>query len=177
MKRLVPLILMALLVMTGTAAAQSRVELALGGGATVPTGDFGNAAKAGWHALATVAIFPGTSVLGVQATGFYGQNTFKAGGGKWKLSGGVAELRLEMRSKAAFKPFFMLGGGLVDYKAALTSGPSASNTKAALDGGVGVAYNVGANGGLFLQGRYVIVFSPGSHLTFVPFTAGFQVSF
>ena len=70
-----------------------------------------------------------------------------------------------------------LGGGLVDYKAALISGASASNTKPALNGGVGVAYNVGGNGGFFLQGRYVNVFTSGSDLSLVPLTAGFQVSF
>jgi hypothetical protein len=168
---------MMLLVLVSGARAQSPVEIAVGGGATEPTGDFGNAAKLGWHGLATVTVFPSGGVLGIQATGFYGQNNFDPGGGKWKLAAGLAELRLNMRTTAAFKPYFTAGGGVVNYKAALSSGPTASQTKGAVDGGLGVAYSAGGDGGIFLQLRYINVFASGSDLNFIPITIGAHFGF
>ena len=176
MRRVATLVLAALAAISSPAAAQGRVEIHLGGGVTEPTGDFGKAAKLGWHGLGSIAWFPGKEVFAIQATGFYGQNKFDPSGGKFKLAGGLAELRLDLRSEAAFRPYFMLGGGLVNSKASPDGGGGTSNTKGALAGGVGLGYVGATNVGFFVEFRYVNVFYSGSDQTFIPLSAGLRIA-
>jgi hypothetical protein len=176
MKRIMVLASTALFLMATSATAQSKAEISLGGGITQPTGDFGDLAKLGWHGLATITVFPGTQPFGLQGSGFYGQNKFETGGGKTKLFGALAEVRIDLRTGAAFKPYVTFGGGLVNAKTSVTGGGSASDTKGALDGAVGIGYVGASKVGFFFEVRYVNVFDSGPDLTFIPVTAGIRVS-
>lgn len=172
MKRIITLLLAALLLMAASAAAQTRAYISFGGGITQPTGDFGDAAKLGWHGLGTITVFPGTEPFGLQGSLFYGENKFEIGGGKAKMFGGLAELRLDLRTGAQFTPYVAVGGGLLNVKA---SGGDSDN-KGALDGGIGVSYIGASNFGAFLEARYVNVFDSGPDLTFFPLTFGLRVA-
>lgn len=160
----------------GTPAAQQRAELSLGGGITVPSGDFGNAAKTGWHGLGTITWFPAGDPLGVQATAFFGQNKFEGGGGKFQMFGALLEGRLDLRTESAFRPYVMAGGGVTDVEAKPTGGTSVTRTKVAIDGGVGFGYVGTSKVGFFVQARYVNVFDSGPDLTFIPVTAGIRIA-
>ncbi|MFN8654383.1 MAG: outer membrane beta-barrel protein [Gemmatimonadales bacterium] len=160
----------------GTLAAQQRAELSLGGGITVPTGDFGNAAKTGWHALGTITWFPAGDPFGVQATALFAQNKFEGGGGKFQMFAALLEGRLDLRTEGAFRPYVMAGGGVTDVEAKPTSGSSTTRTKIAIDGGVGVAYVGTSKVGFFVQARYVNVFDSGPDLAFAPVTAGIRIA-
>jgi hypothetical protein len=176
MRRTLNLVLAALVGIAGPAAGQGRAELALGGGITQPTGDFGDATKVGWHALGTITWFPSADAFGVQATGFYGQNKFDPGGGKFRLFGGMGELRLDLRTEGSFRPYAMLGVGFMDVEAMPTGGNSSTDTKVSFDGGVGLGYVGAGKIGFFVQARYVNVFFDGPDLSFIPITAGLRVS-
>lgn len=177
MRRLISLVMAGLLGITASANAQS-LEVSLGGGATQPSGDFGNAAKLGWHVLGTISVFPSEATYAIQGTGFYGQNKFDGtGGDTFKLYGGLLEFRLDLRSGAAFRPYFMAGGGLIHVSGG-ASGPLAvsyGDTKGAFSGGIGVAYEGKSKVGFFAQARYVNVFFGGPDLSFIPLSAGIRV--
>jgi len=172
MKRILSFTIAALLLVVASAAGQAKAELSFGGGITQPTGTFGDASKTGWHGLASIAAFPGDHPIGLQGTVFYGQNNFQTGSGKTKLFGGLGELKLEMRTDAAFKPYAVVGGGLVNAKATGGSG----STKGALDVGIGVGYIGASKVGFFVEGRYVNVFDSGPDLQFIPISAGLRIA-
>lgn len=180
MRRLILLVIAALIGASVSASAQS-LELSLGGGATQPSGDFGDAAKLGWHVLGTISVFPSDATYAIQGTGFYGQNKFDGtGGDTFKLYGGLLEFRLDLRSGAAFRPYFMAGGGLthVSGGAASSAPPPAisfGDTKGTFSGGIGVAYEGKSGVGFFAQARYVNVFFSGPDLSFIPLSAGIRV--
>jgi opacity protein-like surface antigen len=176
MKRIFSLAIATLLLMAASVAAQSKAELSFGGGITQPTGDFGNVAKTGWHGLATITAFPAGQTVGLQGSVLYGQNKFETGGGKTKLFGALAELRLDLRTGAAFTPYVAVGGGLMNVKATAAGGGSSSDNKGALDGGVGVGYLGASSVGFFVEARYVNVFESGADLTFIPVTAGLRIA-
>jgi opacity protein-like surface antigen len=176
MKRIMALAGAALLLTVASAAAQTKAEISFGGGITMPTGDFGDVAKLGWHGLTTITVFPGTQPLALQGSGFYGQNKFDTGSGKTKLFGALAELRLDLRTEAAFRPYVAFGGGLMNAKTSGTGGGTTSDTKAALDLGVGVGYIGASTVGFFVEARYVNVFDSGPDLTFIPVTAGLRIA-
>jgi opacity protein-like surface antigen len=176
MRRSYWLILAALVGVTGTAAGQGRAEFALGGGLTEPMGDFGDAAKVGWHALGTITWFPSRDVFGLQATAFYGQNKFDPGGGKFQMFGALGEVRLNLRTEGAFRPYVMAGPGFMDVETKPTGGSSSTDTKFALSGGIGFGYMGAGKVGFFVQARYVNVFYSGPDLTFSPVSAGLLIS-
>jgi hypothetical protein len=172
MKRLILCTAFALLATAGTAAAQTEIEGALGGGFTEPTGDFADAAKLGWHGLASFGVMPEGSPLGVQATGYYGQNKFEGGGGKWELLGLLGELKIALRNEGSLRPYVSAGGGLIDVKAKPDAGGSASDTKGALAFGIGGGYHLNPTASIFVEGRWVNVFFSGSDMNFIPVSAG-----
>jgi opacity protein-like surface antigen len=172
MKRAIFVALVALAVSATQAHGQMKVELDLGGGISEPTGDFGDAAKLGWHGLATLGVVPSGDRFAIQATGFYGEDDFEGLSGKWKLGGGLGEFRFDAFNADNFTGSVMLGGGFMHVKAEPSSGKSVSETKGAFDGGLGIAYMVGDSWGLTFQLRYVNVFMDGSDISFVPVTLG-----
>lgn len=172
MKRAIFVALVALAVSATQAHGQMKVEFDLGGGITEPTGDFGDAAKLGWHGLATFGVVPSGDRFAIQATGFYGEDDFEVLSGKWKLGGGLGEFRFDAFNADKFTGSVMLGGGLMHVKAEPSGGKSTSETKGAFDGGLGIAYMVGDSWGLTFQLRYVNVFMDGSDISFVPVTLG-----
>jgi opacity protein-like surface antigen len=175
MKRIVSIALAALSFATTAVQGQVGVELHVGGGITQPTGNFGDAAKLGWHGLVTFALVPNQAPFAIQASGFYGQNNFKPSGGKWKLAAGLGEIRMDLGTHGTARGHVMAGGGAVNVKAKATGGASVSETKGAFDIGAGFVYLPTPEIGIFLEGRYVNVFVNGPDITFIPITAGVRL--
>jgi hypothetical protein len=173
MKKVLCLTLTALAFISTVAQSQVGVEFHLGGGITQPTGNFNDVAKLGWHGLATFAVVPSHAPFAIQASALYGENKFKAGSGKWKLFGGLGEVRLDLGTKGTSRGYFMAGGGAFNLKA--TGG--GSSTKAAFDGGAGFAYLPSPEYGVFIEARYVNVFVSGPDIAFIPVTLGLRFTF
>ncbi len=176
MKRITCIALAALAFISTAAQAQAGVELHLGGGITQPTGNFNDAAKTGWHGLATIAVVPSHSPFAIQASALYGEDKFKVGGGKWKMFGGLGEIRFDLSTSGKSRGYLMAGGGLFNVKATPTGGPASSNTKGAFDGGAGFAYMAGPEVGVFIEARYVNVLLNGPDIAFIPVTFGFRLA-
>lgn len=184
------------MVSMSTAAAQViRPEYGVGGGLTVPTGDFhadarGEGYNTGWQGTAWVGFKLLRTSLGIRVDGSYGENgandklkadvTAVAGqpaDAKTKLLGGSLNLTYEFRSSSPMKAYVLAGIGFYNTKVLVTSGnvtAEASATKLAWNGGAGFSYGVGS-AALFLGVRYFAIpspFGPGSDVRYVPIIVG-----
>jgi hypothetical protein len=160
----------AALVLTA-AAAQAQVAVGVGGGLSIPTGDFGDAAKTGWNALANVA-YNMPSGLGVRGDFFYGQHSFKGGiDAKWKLAGGLGNVLYNFPGKSTVTPYVIGSVGFMNLKAS-ASGASDSETKLTFGGGGGIKLKAGTDGSVFAEARYLTINTTGSNANFIPISVG-----
>jgi opacity protein-like surface antigen len=154
--------------MAGQAQAQS-VKFGVGGGVTMPTGDFNTAAKLGWHGIGHVG-YGLPSGIGIRADFFYGQNDLDGVSGKTKLAGGLGNITYDFKSPS-ITPYIIGGVGVFNVKVEVGSA-SADETKFAFAGGAGLKFKAGAGSHFFVEGRYVSVQTSGSSTGFIPITAG-----
>jgi opacity protein-like surface antigen len=162
-----------------TVSAQS-VHFGLGGGLTLPTGDYKNADNAGWHALGKVDIGIPMSPVAVRIDALFGQTKHKDVGGsavdgKTQLIGGLANLVYKIPVPAPIvKPYILGGAGVYNVKLTITNSVppvDTSQTKFAWDFGAGATFGVGP-ARFFVEARYVSIQESGSSLKFIPVTAG-----
>jgi len=179
----VALLLVGSLVSAPTLRAQG-VEFSLGGGIGIPSSDFNDVAKLGWHGLAGVSFVPTNWPVGIQIDGQYHQfkldeDVVGAGSLKDRIILGTANLVYKFKSSETtrFRPYLIGGGGVYNLK---TTGSSdvgtivdteGSTTKFGLNAGAGFDFKAGS-AGLFIEGRFHNVFTEGSDLQFIPITIG-----
>lgn len=158
-----------------TAEAQQGLMFGVGGGATIPLGNFDDVAKTGWHGMAVVGYNSPSSPVGFRVDGLYGENDFDASGGKTKLAGGLASAIYAFSTGGKARPYLIGGAGLFNVKASVNVGGNTvedSETKFAAGGGLGLAFPIGSDSRLFLEGRYVSVFTDTRSTSFIPLTVG-----
>jgi len=150
-------------------AQEQGINIGVGGGITLPTGDFKDAAKTGWHGLANVG-YGLKSGLGLRGDFFYGQNNLKDNGagvtGKFKLAGGLGNVTYTFSGgKSAILPYVIGGVGFFNGKADVSGAglKGSSETKFAWGGGAGLKYKVGSDSDLFVEGRYISVSTSGGN--------------
>lgn len=158
------------------AEAQSGLNFGLGGGVSLPTGDFADFSKSlGWQGTAIVGYQPAGS-LGARADFLYGQTKFdrdEAGlDGKTTLAGGLASLVYSIPSAGAVKPYLIGGAGVYNVKIDPDGLPSDDETKFAAGGGLGIKFKAGSDANFFVEGRFINVFTSGSDANFIPVTVG-----
>ena len=70
------------------------VRFGVGGGITLPTGDYGTVDKAGWHVLGLIQFPISQSAIHLRFDALYGSTSHKAafGSGNTKLTGATADL-------------------------------------------------------------------------------------
>ena len=178
MKRMVPFVLGAVLSMSVT-VAQAQVSIGVGGGVTIPLGDFKNAAKTGWHGLGSLGYELPTGGLGIRGDFYYGQHSFKGAASgvsaKWKLLGGLGNLLYSFKSPGGVHPYILGSVGFMNLKATASSGSasvSASETKLTFGGGAGIRFKAGTKGSFFVESRYLTVNTSGNNANFIPITVG-----
>ena len=140
-----------------SAPAQAQgVNFFLGGGATIPVGDFKEFAKTGWMASAGVIYTMPTGVF-VFGELFYGENKHEALGEKTNPYGGMANLGYRFGDQA--KPGLYVYGGIGVLVHKFTGGtlvPTASSPNFAYDVATGVDIPLGGvtlwNGARYMGG-------------------------
>ena len=156
------------------AAAQGPLSLGVGGGVTIPTGDFKDGVKTGWHGLANLG-YEGSSGIGLRGDFYYGENSGK-GGGKFKLAGGLANVTYTFAGgKSSTRPYVIGGVGFFNGKSDVTVGAvtvSSSDTKFAWAAGAGIKFKAGSDSDIFVEGRYVSVSTDKNKTNFIPITLG-----
>ena len=155
------------------ASAQGRASFMLGGGLTLPLGDFGDVAKLGWHGLGGVEFAIPNAPVGIRIDGMYGQNNgdedVVGPDAKAKLFGANADV--VWNSKSPGVKFYVLGGvGFYNVKFESPAGDD-DESKFAVNGGAGLKFGAGA-ARFFVEGRFVNVFTSGSSTNFIPVTVG-----
>jgi opacity protein-like surface antigen len=157
-----------------------QVEFSLGGGVGVPTGDFNDAFKVGWHGLAAVSYTLPNAPFAFEVDGSFSRFNDQAASTNLKdnIIYGTGNLRYQIKvSEAArFLPYLMAGGGVynIDPRGRDAAGLD-SRTKFGLNLGAGVAIDAGRVN-LFVESRFhhVLDGMGTSDLQFNNFTAGLR---
>ena len=177
MKRIVSVVLAAGgALLLSAASAQAQVSVGVGGGLTIPTGDFGDGFKTGWHGIANVG-YDLPSGIGLRGDFFYGQNNVDATGvdGKAKLAGGLGNVLYTFKSAGTIHPYVIGTVGFMNAKLEASGGGltfSDSETKVAFGGGAGIKFKAGSDANFFAEGRYISVNTSGGSTNFIPITIG-----
>lgn len=140
------------------AAPASAQYLFLGGGATIPTGEFkDDNAKTGWIATGGVGFDIGTRGLWAELQGYFGNNSYEGtGGDKLQTLQGMAALGYSFTPEKSVTPWVMAGAGFLNhkYKPGSTGSPESSETKFAWEGGAGLTFTAGSRAKLWIGGQY-----------------------
>jgi len=123
------------------AAANAQIGIFLGGGATLPQGDYGEYASTGWMGhlgvLVPISSAPGLGVVGVAS---YGSNNHEFDGDKTNLFGAQGGLSYRLGNPERTGIFFFGLGGYLNHQYRSEEFPEdeGSEGKFAYTGGVGV---------------------------------------
>ena len=144
-----------LLALPVTAGAQANIYL--GGGATLPQGDYGDFAKTGWMAQAGITYFLASAPgLGIWGGGSYGSNSHEGtSGDKTNLFGAHAGLIYRIGNTANPGVYVLGGAGMLNhqYKPGEAGEPSENDWEFAWLGGAGVDIPL-SSVGLWFEGTY-----------------------
>lgn len=170
----VALVLVSLVAASAAQAQTARANFFLGGGATIPTGDFGDAFKTGWNGVGGVNfMLPGVP-FGIRVDGMYSQNKVDASGSdaKIKIFGGNADAVFAFGAPGSMvKPYVMAGVGMANVKFDDGAGFTNDETKFAFNGGAGVNFMMSSIT-IFVEGRYFTVNTSGSSTNYIPLSVG-----
>lgn len=156
-----------------------QVEFSLGGGVGVPTGDFDDAFKVGWHGLAAASYTLPNAPFAFQVEGAFSRFNDEAAAvnSKDNIVYGTGNVRYQIQvSQASFLPYLIGGGGV--YNVDPTGRDAArldSRTELGLNVGAGVTVDAGRVN-LFVESRFHNVFDGmgTSDLQFNNITAGLR---
>lgn len=131
--------------MSAPASAAAQVGLFLGGGATMPTGDFNDVANVGWLGHAGITYLVGQDGLFVGAEGFYGSNEHELEGTQSNLYGGHALIGVNFFNPGEAGPFVAAGAGLLTHEIVVEDTPAldVSESGFGLTGLAGVSFPLG----------------------------------
>jgi opacity protein-like surface antigen len=158
-----------------------QVEFSLGGGVGVPTGDFDNAFKLGWHGLAAISYRLPNAPLAFQVDGAFSRFKDEAAALNLKdnifYGTGNILYQIKVSETARFLPYLIAGGGV--YNIDPTGRDAAgldSKTKFGLNVGAGAVIDAGRVD-LFVESRFhdVLDGMGTSDLQFNNFTAGLRL--
>lgn len=174
-----------LMASAGAAPAVAQgAEFSLGGGLTLPLGNFGDAAGTGFHGLAAVSFVPSGSPIGIQVDGMFHRtgmdDNFALGDDvNTQIIQGTANAvyKFQTSEETKIRPYLIGGVGLYSFK--LTGDDvedpfGDAETDFGINGGAGFDFKFGS-AGLFVEGRFHNVFSEGESTNFIPITVGVRL--
>jgi hypothetical protein len=187
MKKLTVVLCFTLLAAVSLSAQNVKpFNLYLGAGGSVPSGDFGNVYKFGYHATAGVGfkLMPSLElvpkvefhIFTLDKSGLTG--TISGGNVSALMFGGDARFTFPLPG-AGMKPFVLGGAGLASLRfGELTVNtdvtPSATASKFYYNVGGGVELAAGPVMSLFVQARYVSIATEGGSSNYIPITVGIK---
>jgi hypothetical protein len=143
---------------------------ALGGGASIPVGNFGDAAKVGWQGTAMVGYKPAESKMEWLLDASYHHNVSKA------FSDAHDNLFVALgRVNYWTTPnlYILAGAGMMrDEFSSTTLGITTKNSTSAFALGGGLGFAMGKS--LFVEGKFLNGFTKGQSTTLIPLTVGIR---
>jgi opacity protein-like surface antigen len=164
-------------------AAAQGAKFSLGGGLTLPLGDFGDFASTGWHGLAGVSFMPANVPVGIQVDGMYQRLgvdddlTLGDDVSNQIIQGTAnAVYRFQVSEDTKIRPYIIGGVGLYNFKLTGDDVPDnfESETDFGINAGAGFDFEAGAVA-LFVEGRFHNVFTEGDNTNFIPVTVGVRL--
>lgn len=164
---------------TTSAQAQTSVQFGIGGGLTLPLGDFGDAAKTGFQGALHAEFAPANMPVGFRIEGMYQRLGFSDlfetafGSGNWQIISGTANVvyTFQTSEESTFHPYLIGGAGVYNMKSNFDDFDDDSETKFGINGGAG--FNVAMGGAsVFIEGRFHNVFTEDESTNFVPINIG-----
>lgn len=175
MKRLTAAMMAGAVAVLVTASASQAQYVFLGGGASIPMGDFKDFAKTGWMAQAGLGADIGDKGLFIEAEGFYGKNKHKApdDGDATNIIAGLAAVGYTFMQEKSVRPYVLGGAGFLMHQFDPAVGDNETETKFAYTGAVGLGFRAGAKVNIWLEARFL-----GTADTKVlPIMAGLTINF
>ena len=155
-----------------TAGAQARPQLSVGGGVTLPTGDLGDVADAGWHGQVSLGYRPPLYPVGFRIDGAYHDLGASSGGADFRAVSVTGNVVVEAPGLVV-RPYLIGGVGLYNTKAGQLDG----RNNLGVNGGLGLRFRL-MDFDAFVEGRYhaaLNAFGEGddeSSAQYVPITFG-----
>jgi opacity protein-like surface antigen len=151
-------------------------------GASMPLGDFGDAANAGYHIGGLFEYTPKSMPVSWRGEIAYNRNGLKDSGidgldGNFSMLNLVGNAVMPFGDKAAsIRPYAIGGLGIYRVKASAEFDgvtASQSDTKMGLNAGAGLSFHLSGFES-FVETRFNSVFTDGSNMNFMPFTFGIK---
>lgn len=167
--------------------------IGVAGGASFPMGTFNDFYNTGWNVSVPIGWQSMDTPWGARVDLTYNQMSGATVGSTFgsipvsdaKIWSGMLDVTFGIPMGSNGSAFYLMGGGGVHHftdfgqtsSGALTSFAAADNgnsmTKFGLNGGAGVSFPIGPTS-LFLEGRWVTVFTPNERTNYVPVTLGIR---
>lgn len=155
MKKKSVFLLAAVALMGFAVPAQSQTTLYIAGGASFPTGDFGEYADTGWMGAVGAIFGLGDSGFGVGGEFFYGQNNHSVEdfdlNSKTSPYGAMAIVDYAFGEPGTVRPYVFGGLGVLVHRFSADGFDSESESQFGYQFGAGVGLPMG----LFFEGRYM----------------------
>ena len=160
------------------------VRFLVGGGTTLALGDFGDAFNNGPHGLAGLAFQPAGFPVGIRIDAMYhrisgDEDALGFDDVKTQIINGTANAVLSLTTSAEtpLRPYILAGGGLYNVK------PVGDDVLDGIDGetdfginaGGGFDYRASDNLGIFLEGRFHMIFADPDNLNMLPISLGVRI--
>jgi hypothetical protein len=159
MRKCLVLVVAALAVLSLALPSQASAQgVFLGGGVTIPTGDYGEYAKTGWMVEAGISFPIGENGLYVFADGLYGSNSHSDHeGDKTNLLGGFGGVEMSFANEDGAGPFIFAEVGFLrhGYRSEEHSEYEENDTGLAFGGGAGYGIPLGESLQGWVLGRYI----------------------
>jgi opacity protein-like surface antigen len=168
-------VLAVLAAVSAAPAYAQGVTFGLGGGVSLPLGDFGDAAKTGWNGQASIGFQPASLPVGIQIDGNYMRNSFDGTDGHNQIIAGTANAVYTFKTSETSKlhPYIIAGAGAYNEKVDLGDVGSGSETKFGVNGGAGFNFMAGSMGA-FVEGRFHNIMTTGSSTNLVNVNLGLR---
>ena len=156
------------------AAAQARGYVGLGGGISIPTGDFADAVKTGWFGQFLAGITGPNGMLGGRIDGRFMKHSYDVADASTRLLGANADIVLSPGMAASkLRPYFLGGLGVFNVNNKIAGSYGDGQTKFAFNLGAGVNVKTGARMSVFAEARYLSIRTDNS-IGLIPIAVGFR---
>ena len=159
------------------AVAQSALKpLSFGvtGGASMPTGDFGDVASTGYNVGALLEFKPVASPVSLRFEGTYQSFDFKDGfDGNARIIAGLANAAFRLPVGSMIRPYLIGGAGMYNVGGEVAGVKVDSENKFGINGGAG--FELPLTGiSTFVEARYHSVFTENTNTNLFPVTVGIR---